>query len=82
MKNCLLIVRPGDPIRGTYFTALGDSGSLLFEIDENEKLLGFGINFGLLANNNFLATTASPLRVALETLSRDLPGELRLLVNR
>lgn len=82
MKNCLLIDRQGDPRGGTTFTALGDSGSVLFEIDENEKLLGFGINFGLLANTNFWATTASPLRVALETLSRDLPGELRLLVNR
>ena len=82
MKNCLLIDRQGDPKEGITFTALGDSGSLLFEIDENEELLGFGINFGLLANTNFWATTASPLRVALETLSRDLPGELRLLVNR
>lgn len=82
MKNCLLIDRQGDPKEGKTFTALGDSGSLLFEIDENEKLLGFGINFGLLANTHFWATTASPLRVALETLSRDLPGELRLLVNR
>lgn len=81
MKNCLLISPPSDVFQTTEFAKLGDSGSLLFEVDRNEKLLGFGINFGLLANNFFIATTASPLQVALETLSRQLPGEanLRLL---
>lgn len=84
MRNCLLIDRPGDLSRETAFTKLGDSGSLLFEIEEKyDKLLGFGINFGLLANTHFFATTASPLRVALETLSpmSNPPGNLRLLVN-
>ena len=82
MKNCLLISPPSDGVfQRTDFAKLGDSGSLLFEVDRNEKLLGFGINFGVLANNYFIATTASPLQVALETLSRQLPGEanLRLL---
>ena len=82
MKNCLMIDRIGESKRETYFTASGDSGSLLFEIDTNDKLLGFGIIFGLLENNLFRVATASPLHVALETLSTDLPGKLRLLVNK
>ena len=82
MKNCLMIDRIGESKRETYFTASGDSGSLLFEIDKNDKLLGFGIIFGLLENNLFRVATASPLHVALETLSTDLPGKLRLLVNK
>lgn len=82
MKNCLMIDRIGESDRETYFTASGDSGSLLFEIDKNDKLLGFGIIFGLLENNLFRVATASPLHVALETLSTDLPGKLRLLVNK
>ena len=84
MKNCLCVDRPGDIFReGQAFSAEGDSGAVLFEKVPKKDLLGFGIIFGEFVSPVQVYTLASPLRVALEVLSRELydNANLRVLSN-
>ena len=54
------------------FATEGDSGTVLFERDEDKSRLGFGIIFGEHRLSNKLCALASPLKVALETLSKEM----------
>ena len=72
LKNCLCIERPFDLGKEKVFAAEGDSGAVLFERDEDKSRLGFGIIFGEHRLSNKLCALASPLKVALETLSKEM----------
>ena len=80
-KNCLCIDTPYDPVTGERFSAEGDSGAVIFEVERDESLLGFGIIFAQQCHSFGPCTLASPLRPALETLSRNISqnASLRLL---
>ena len=80
-KNCLCIDCPYDPATGERFSAEGDSGAVIFEIEGDGSLLGFGIIFARQCHSYGPCTLASPLRPALETLSRNISqnASLRLL---
>ena len=82
-KNCLCIDCPYDPATGERFSAEGDSGAVIFEIEGDGSLLGFGIIFARQCHSYGPCTLASPLRPALETLSRKISqnASLRLLSN-
>ena len=82
-KNCLCIDCPYDPATGERFSAEGDSGAVIFEIEGDGSLLGFGIIFAKQCHSYGPCTLASPLRPALETLSRKISqnASLRLLSN-
>ena len=70
--------------RRTPFADTGDSGSVIFEIDENyqgyDRLSGFGLLFGVFdnAHSNYTYTLASPLELALEELSRKVSDSCKL----
>ena len=72
-KNCLCIDRPYDPAKGDAFSAGGDSGAVIFEIEKNKSLLGFGIIFAQQCHSYGSCALASPLLPALQTLSREIP---------
>ena len=80
-KNCLCIDCPYDPATEERFSAEGDSGAVIFEIEGDGSLLGFGIIFAKQCHSYGPCTLASPLRPALETLSRNISqnASLRLL---
>lgn len=81
LKNCLCIDHPFDLGNAKVFATAGDSGAVLFERKEDKSLEGFGIIFGEHRNSYQLCALASPLQVALETLSKEIPLNtgLRLL---
>lgn len=72
-KNCLCIDRPYDPAKGDASSAGGDSGAVIFEIEKNKSLLGFGIIFAQQCHSYGSCAVASPLLPALQTLSREIP---------
>ena len=82
-KNCLCIDSSYDPRTGERFSAEGDSGAVIFEIEGDGSLLGFGIIFAQQCHSFGPCALASPLRPALETLSRKISqnASLRLLSN-
>lgn len=82
-KNCLCVDRPYDLAKGEVFLAEGDSGAVIFEIKEDKSLLGFGIIFAQQVHSYGPCALASPLRLALEMLSRELSenASLRLFSN-
>lgn len=82
-KNCLCVDRPYNLRKGEVFLAEGDSGAVIFEVKEDKSLLGFGIIFGQQFHSYGPCALASPLRPALEMLSRELSenASLRLLAN-
>ena len=82
-KNCLCIDCPCDQATGERFSAEGDSGAVIFEIERDGSLLGFGIIFAQQCHSYGPCALASPLRPALETLSRKISqkASLRLLSN-
>ena len=73
LKNCLCIDRPYDPAKGDAFSAGGDSGAVIFEIEEKKSLLGFGIIFAQQCHSYGSCALASPLLPTLQTLSREIP---------
>lgn len=73
LKNCLCIDRQYNRGKIVTFSGEGDSGAVIFEIEENESLLGFGIIFAQQANCNGFCSLASPLLPALQTLSKEIP---------
>ena len=82
-KNCLCVDLPYDLRKGEVSLAEGDSGAVIFEVKEDKSLLGFGIIFGQQFHSYGPGALASPLRPALEMLSRELSenASLRLLSN-
>ena len=71
--------------RRTPFADTGDSGSVIFEIDEDyqgyDRLSGFGLLFGVFDSTYRTCALASPLQIVLEELSRQVSDscELRLV---
>ena len=67
LKSCLCI--PGKPEKP--FSSDGDSGAVVFVKDQEDGFCpGLGIIFGKFLNAYFAFSLASPLQVALETLSQ------------
>lgn len=76
LHNCLCIKSKEQ------FSDKGDSGAVLFEIDQNIKFRGFGIMFGVHFHSYRCYALASSLDIALETLADKIfVSNLRLLSN-
>ena len=82
-KNCLCIDHPSRRGHATVFATEGDSGAVLFERDEAKNLRAFGLIFGehLTAYEHY--ALATPMQIALESLSKKISEDtnLRLLSN-
>ena len=83
LKNCLCIDHPFGHGYAKVFATEGDSGAVLFERDEDRNLEAFGIIFGEHRNSYKLCALATPMQIALESLSRKISKDtnLRLLSN-
>ena len=83
LKNCLCIDHPFGLGYAKVFAIVGDSGAVLFERDEDRNLEAFGIIFGEHRNSYKLCALATPMQIALESLSRKISEDtnLRLLSN-
>ena len=83
LKNCLCIDHPFELGSEKVFATEGDSGAVLFERDEDRNLEAFGIIFGEHRNSYKLCALATPMQIALESLSRKISEDtnLRLLSN-
>ena len=83
LKNCLCIDHPFGLGYAEVFATEGDSGAVLFERDEDRNLEAFGIIFGEHRNSYKLCALATPMQIALESLSRKISEDtnLRLLSN-
>ena len=83
LKNCLCIDHPFDFSSEKVFASEGDSGAVLFERNEDRNLEAFGIIFGKHRNSYKLCALATPMKIALKSLSRKISEDtnLRLLSN-
>ena len=83
LKNCLCIDHPFGLGYAKVFATKGDSGAVLFERDEDRNLEAFGIIFGEHRDSYKLCALATPMQIALESLSRKISEDtnLRLLSN-
>ena len=83
LKNCLCIDHPFDFSSEKVFASEGDSGAVLFERNEDRNLEAFGVIFGEHRNSYKLCALATPMQIALESLSRKISEDtnLRLLSN-
>ena len=83
LKNCLCIDHPFGLGYAKVFATVGDSGAVLFERIEDRNLEAFGIIFGEHRNSYKLCALATPMQIALESLSRKISEDtyLRLLSN-
>ena len=81
LKNCFCIDRPSDFGHAKCFATKGDSGAVLFERNEVEDLQAFGIIFGEHRNSYKRFALATPMQIALKSLSRKISKDtnLRLL---
>ena len=77
-KNCLCIDYKFDFGEAKVFATEGDSGAVLFERNEDGKLQAFGIIFAELRCSYKLMTLATPLQIALESLSREISKNTNL----
>lgn len=80
-KNCLCIDKSGSVNSRPGFSTAGDSGAVVFERSEDDSLRGFGIIFGKFEHSFGIYSLASPLHIALETLSRLQDVNLALVSN-
>ena len=83
LKNCLCIDHPFGLGYAKVFATVGDSGAVLFERIEDRNLEAFAIIFGEHRNSYKLCALATPMQIALESLSRKISEDtyLRLLSN-
>ena len=83
LKNCLCIDHPFGLGYAKVFATVGDSGAVLFERIEDRNLEAFGIIFGEHRNSYKLCALATPMQIALESLSRKISEDtyLRQLSN-
>nr|XP_058957903.1 uncharacterized protein LOC131785070 [Pocillopora verrucosa] len=81
LKNCLCIDHPFGLGYAKVFATEGDSGAVLFERNLVANLQAFGIIFGEHQNSYKLCALATPMQIALETLSKEISEDthLRLL---
>ena len=77
-KNCLCIDYKFDLGEAKVFATEGDSGAVLFERNEDGKLQAFGIIFAELRCSYKLMTLATPVQIALESLSREISENTNL----
>ena len=77
-KNCLCIDYKFDFGEAKVFATEGDSGAVLFERNEDGKLQAFGIIFAELRCSYTLMTLATPVQIALESLSREISKNTNL----
>ena len=77
-KNCLCIDYKFDLGEAKVFATEGDSGAVLFERNEDGKLQAFGIIFAELRCSYKLMTLATPVQIALESLSRKISENTNL----
>ena len=77
-KNCLCIDYKFDFGEAKVFATEGDSGAVLFERNEDGKLQAFGIIFAELRCSYKLMTLATPVQIALESLSREISKNTNL----
>ena len=78
LKNCLCIDHPSRRGYPSVFATEGDSGAVLFEKDDAKNLRAFGIIFGehLTAYEHY--ALATPMKIALESLSKRFPKKTDL----
>ena len=78
LKNCLCIDHPSRRGCSSVFATEGDSGAVLFEKDDAKNLRAFGIIFGehLTAYKQYVLAT--PMKIALESLSKRFPKKTDL----
>ena len=83
LKNCLCIDHPFGLGYAKVFATVGDSGAVLFERIEDRNLEAFAIIFGEHRNSYKLCALATPMQIALESLSRKISEDtyLRQLSN-
>ena len=77
-KNCLCIDYMFRFGVNKFFAKKGDSGAVLFERNENGNLQAFGIIFGELKCSFKLLTLATPMQIALKSLSSEIPENTNL----
>ena len=81
LRNCLCIDRRSDLDDVKAFSTKGDSGAVLFERNEVGDLQAFGIIFGEHRTSYKRFALATPMQIALESLSKEISEDtnLRLL---
>ena len=81
LRNCFCIDRRSDFDDPKVFSTKGDSGAVLFEINEGGDLPALGIIFGEHRNSDRSFALATPMQIALESLSKEISEDtnLRLL---
>ena len=77
-KNCLCIDSKFDFGEAKVFATEGDSGAVLFERNDDGNLQAFGIIFAELRCSYKLMTLATPVQIALESLSRKISENTNL----
>ena len=78
LKNCLCIDHLSRRGCASAFATDGDSGAVLFEKDDAKNLRAFGIIFGVHLNAYKHYTLATPMKIALESLSKRFPEKTDL----
>ena len=78
LKNCLCIDHPSRRGVPSVFATEGDSGAVLFEKDEAKNFRAFGIIFGEHLNAYEHYALATPMKIALESLSKRFPKKTDL----
>ena len=81
LKNCFCIDRRSDFDNPKVFSTKGDSGAVLFKINKGGDLPALGIIFGEHRNSDRSFALATPMQIALESLSKEISEDtnLRLL---
>ena len=81
LKNCFCIDRQCVNDNAKVFVTMGDSGAVIFERNEVGDLQAFGIIIGDHLNSYKRFALATPMQVALESLSKEISEDtnLRLL---
>ena len=77
-KNCLCIDSKFGFGEAKVFATEGDSGAVLFERNDDGNLQAFGIIFAELRCSYKLMTLATPMQIALESLSRKISENTNL----
>ena len=77
-KNCFCIDYMFHFGVDKFFATEGDSGAVLFERNENGNLQAFGIIFGELQCSHKLFTLATPVQIALKSLSSEISENTNL----
>ena len=77
-KNCLCIDNESHVGEAKVFATEGDSGAVLFERNDDGNLQAFGIIFAELRCSYKLMTLATPVQIALESLSREISENTNL----